>query len=102
MSKKYSLSIRIDSINMAHIRFTFFDAMIPVEGKHEDYTRAKAGESITSTEAFPHFIQHIKPHVITRSSEVSQLEIDMFIRQWYEFQEARADWDFAKWVRKES
>lgn len=99
--KQYSLSIRVDTVNPVHVTYSIFDALIPLGAKHEDFTRARCGiEICTTTEAFPHLIQQVKPHIITAARNCEN-DTNALISDWYEFQEARGEWDYHKWIRKD-
>lgn len=63
--RKFSISVRIDSITPAHVRLSIFSAMILDEYDHKEATRARAGELCLRVDEFVPFIDQLTPHLIS-------------------------------------
>jgi hypothetical protein len=65
IKKKFSLSVRVDSVTPAHVRLSIFSGMILEEYDHDQATRGKAGDLTLRVEEFGPFLDHVKPHIVS-------------------------------------
>lgn len=77
---KFSLYLRVNDINPAHVFFTLFAGMIPAEIDHERGTRANCGDLRLRRIEFIQFLDRIHPDLIAiKGQEVVSVD-DLKIR----------------------
>jgi len=76
--RKFSISVRIDNVNPAHVRLSIFSAMILEEYDHVQATRGKAGDLVLRCEEFVPFMEQLDPHLVGLQMGVTAEQVEEY------------------------